>query len=124
MGVADIQLMDELRLPDAEGAWVTLSRYLPTEEEIPALTDERSAYSIKQVGGWLDSPVNMGQRRRAVNLIEEGSVIGGNPGKVAPGRMEDVQPRYQTRDGVLEPLGHPVYRCGFALAVGLEGGAG
>jgi CRISPR-associated protein Csm4 len=124
MGVAEVSHTDALNLPDVTGAWVTLSRYLPTEGEVNALADVRSAYSIRQVGGWLDSPVNMGQRRRAINLIEEGSVIGVKPQRVTPGRMEDVQPRYKAGDDVLEPLGHPVYRCGFALAVGLEGGAG
>ncbi len=124
MGMAEINPMKPLELPDAKNAWVTLSRYLPTKEETSALADDLSAYSIKPVGGWLDSPSNMGQRRRPVNLIEEGSVIGSKPLRPVPGQIVDVHPRYKTGDKILEPLGHAVYRCGFALAVGMEGGIG
>ena len=124
LGVAKVRSMSVLDLPDVKRSWVTLSRYLPVDDEMGGLADERSAYSIKAVGGWLDSPQNMGQRRRAVHLIEEGSVIGLKPERMAPGQMVDVQPRYKTTDGILEPLGHKVYRSGFALAVGLEGGTG
>jgi CRISPR-associated protein Csm4 len=123
MGVATVHSAGILELPDAKSTWITLSRYLPTRGEMAALSDHASSYSIKHVGGWLDSPSNMGQRRRSVNLIEEGSVIGSHSGQPVPGQMVDVQPRYETDSGVTEPLGHKVYRCGFALAVGLEGGA-
>ncbi len=121
LGVAEVEESGVLDLPDMTGSWVTLSRYLPREDEMDSLRDEGSAYSIKAVGGWLDSPKNMGQRRRQINLIEEGSVIGGDPQRVIPGRVADVRPRYETDP---DPLGHPVYRFGLALAVGMEGGAG
>lgn len=121
MGVATLGRPVVLDLPDASGAWVTLSRYLPTQDETTALGHEFSSYSIKPVGGWLDSPTNMGQRRRTVNLIEEGSVIGMPAPKVVPGQIVDVRPHYKSGD---DPLGHAVYRCGLALAVGLKGGAG
>jgi CRISPR-associated protein Csm4 len=121
LGIAEVEESGALDLPDARGAWVTLSRYLPREDEIDSVRDEKSAYAIKAVGGWLDSPKNMGQRRRQVNLIEEGSVIGGVPQRLIPGRVADVRPSYETDP---DPLGHPVYRFGLALAVGMEGGAG
>lgn len=123
MGVAKVARMKSLELPDVKAGWVTLSRYLPREDEIAGLADAGSSYSIQRVGGWLDSPQNMGQRRRSVHLIEEGSVIGIDHKKDAPGRMVDVQPRYKTdNEGTTAPLGHAVYRCGFALAIGMQGG--
>ncbi len=124
MGISEVSPMSSIELPDVQNSWVTLSRYLPAENEVSALENADSAYSIKSIGGWLDSPNNMGQRRRSVNLIEEGSVIGVKPARLVPGQMVDVQPRYKVEDQVLEPLGHDVYRCGLALAVGMQGGAG
>jgi len=121
LGIAKVQEAGTLDLPDPQEGWVTLSRYLPKEDEAPALGSAGSSYSIRPVGGWLDSPTNMGQRRIPVNLIEEGSVIGTRPVRPVPGQIADVRPRYQAGEDV---LGHPVYRCGLALAVGLEGGAG
>jgi CRISPR-associated protein Csm4 len=124
LGIAQVKQSGALDLPDANGAWVTLSRYLPKEDEVAALGDARSAYSLKSVGGWLDSPTNMGQRRIPLNLIEEGSVIGIKAAHEVPGRVEDVQPCYKVDEEEVKPLGHPVWRCGLALAVGMEGGAG
>lgn len=121
LGVAEVEESGTLDLPDAGKSWVTLSRYLPREDEMISIRDGKSAYAIKAVGGWLDSPKNMGQRRRQINLIEEGSVIGGDPQRLIPGRVADVRPSYATD---ADPLGHPVYRFGLALAVGMEGGAG
>lgn len=124
LGAAQVKALDLLELPDAQTAWVTLSRYLPTADETGLLADEGTAYALKSVGGWLDSPVNLGQRRRPVNLLVEGSVIGAKTEKQTPGQMVDVRPKYKDGEGnELDPLGHAVYRCGFALAIGLEGGA-
>lgn len=124
LGIAHVSESGNLDLPDVNGSWVTLSRYLPKEDETDALGKTGSAYSLIPIGGWLDSPTNMGQRRIPVNLIEEGSVIGVKPLRDIPGRMVDVQPAYKIEKDVVKPLGHPVYRSGFALAVGMEGGAG
>lgn len=118
LGGAEIKPAGNLDLPDPIGAWMTLGRYLPAATEISLLEHEGSSYALKTVGGWLDSPVATGQRRKAINLLDEGSVFGAWPGRT-PGRMEDVRPSYQTDP---DPLGHPVYRNGFALAVGLKGG--
>jgi CRISPR-associated protein Csm4 len=117
-GGCRIEEAGEMDLPNHERrAWVNLSRYLPQEDEIPTLIDPEAAYSLVHVGGWLDSPVSRGQRRRAVNLISEGSLFG-PVNRVIPGRVVDVRPSYSSD---LDPLGHPVYRCGLALAVGLKG---
>jgi CRISPR-associated protein Csm4 len=118
-GSCKIEAQSEIELPEAEGkAWVSLSRYLPRKDEISALSDARAAYRIVNVGGWLDSPIKRGQRRRAVNLLEEGATLGSVERSI-PGEIVDVRPSYQTD---LDPLGHPVYRSGLALAVGMKGG--
>jgi CRISPR-associated protein Csm4 len=98
--------------------WVTLSRYLPRPEELFSLYSSEAAYQVETVGGWLDSPVRRGQRRRPVNLLAEGSILGANPSDI-PGDIVDVRPRYPAD---LDPLGHPVYRSGMAFKVTLEGG--
>ncbi len=119
MGKAKITSGAALELPDPTpaGAWTNLSRYLPREDEINAFTDPQAAYQIERVGGWLDSHVKRGQRRRAVNMLTEGAVLGW-AGRETPGRVEDVAPKYETNDN---PQGHSVYRCGMALAVGFGG---
>jgi CRISPR-associated protein Csm4 len=117
-GGCRIEAAGVMDLPNHEKrAWVNLSRYLPQADEIPALTDPGAAYNIVPVGGWLDSPVSRGQRRRTVNLISEGSLLGPLDRDV-PGRVVDVRPSYATDQ---DPIGHPVYRCGLALAIGFKG---
>ena len=118
LGAAKIDSLGEFELPDPADKWTSLSRYLPKENEIGALTHPDSAYSLKSVGGWLDSAARPGQRRKMVNLLAEGSVFGALPGPV-PGQVADVRPSYETDS---DPLGHPVYRSGLALAVGMKAG--
>lgn len=125
-GACEIYPGPALELPDAgDGPWVTFSRYLPAADEIHALQHPAAAYAVETVGGWLGSPVREGQRRRPVNLLVEGSVLG-PLARPVPGRLVDVRPRYATGDSNRgdDPLGHPVYRCGLALAVGLPAAAG
>ena len=120
-GVCKFIQKDALDLPEAgNGPWVSLSRYLPSEEETGALTWEKAAYRIASVGGWLDSPSLHGQRRRSVNLLEEGATLGNLPHPI-PGALVDVRPQYA---GTADLPGHPVYRSGLALAVGWNGGLG
>jgi len=119
LGAARIAEAGTLELPDPTGAWTNLSRYLPRADEMSTLSHENSAYTLKSVGGWLDSPTHTGQRRKTINILAEGSVFGNLPNAI-PGQVADVRPRYETDD---DPLKHPVYRSGLALAVGLKGGA-
>ena len=117
-GACQIEPAGELELPQATGKpWLNLSRYLPRPDELSALKDPRAAYTLVNVGGWLDSPVLRGQRRRPVNLITAGSVLGPLE-RQAPGQVVDVRPSYAADP---DPLKHPVLRCGLALAVGIEG---
>ncbi len=120
MGAATTEKMTTtLDLPEPTADWVSLSRYLPQADETISLAEKGSAYALKAVGGWLDSPTRSGQRRRMVNLLVEGAVIGAKPVRSVPGQMVDVRPTYETDT---DPVGHPVYRNGFALAVGMTGG--
>lgn len=118
-GAAEIAPQGHFDLPDPDGQemWITLSRYWPRREEMPALLDERAAYELVTVGGWVDS---VGQRRRPLTLVAEGAVLAAL-GQVPPyGAVADVRPSYPTNT---DPLGHPVYRYGYALAVGYGGAA-
>ncbi|NLI41927.1 MAG: type III-A CRISPR-associated RAMP protein Csm4 [Caldisericales bacterium] len=104
-----------LELPDPAGSsWMTLSRYIPAADEMIGLMAGCSAYMIDPVGGWLYSPGNAAQRRRTVRMIREGAVLG-TTSKRLNGLLVDVQPDY---DGS-QPIGHAVWRNGFAAAVGV-----
>lgn len=119
-GVCRFDKWQDMDLPAAgKDPWVSLSRYLPAEDEMGALTWEGASYKLITVGGWLDSPQRSGQRRRSLHLMEEGAVLG-PASRPVPGRVEDVRPSYKTdRD----PLGHAVYRSGLALSVAWKGAA-
>ncbi len=118
-GVCEIKRHTEIQLPPPAGKpWVSLSRYIPKETEIFALADEVSAYQIETIGGWVRAAQGKkDERRKAVTLLSEGAVLGALKTD-APGMMVDAQPSYQEK----KPLGHPVYRSGFAFGVGLGKG--
>ncbi len=119
-GKGEFQHSGQLTLPDLRQAWTSLSRYLPRAEEMEAFTFERAAWKIQAVGGWLVSPQKSGQRRRVINMVQEGATLGVPPSCRPPyGRLVDVRPRY--RSGVEYPIEHPVYRSGFTVAVGYGG---
>jgi len=109
-----------LTLPDAQpaAAWTTLSRYWPQPDEVDALRADGAAYALVRVGGWVD---RVGQRRRPIYMVEEGAVLGGLTRPGPYGGLADVRPSYPADP---DPLGHPVYRYGYALAVGYTSGAG
>jgi hypothetical protein len=98
---------------------LAMSRYLPKEDEVSALFHPSAAYQIQAVGGWADSPGDMRHRRRSVNFIVEGSILGPLPSAI-PGQIVDIRPTYGNNP---DPLKHPVYRSGLALAVGMKGAA-
>ncbi|MEP0806716.1 MAG: type III-A CRISPR-associated RAMP protein Csm4 [Chloroflexota bacterium] len=121
-GKGKFEPKETLELPDPRGMWTTLSRYLPRPEETPAFSGERAAWKVETVGGWLDSPQKSGQRRRALNFVQEGAVLSLPAGLQPPfGRLEDARPRYKS--GPEYPIEHPVYRSGLAVAVGYGGEA-
>ncbi|NSW52344.1 MAG: type III-A CRISPR-associated RAMP protein Csm4 [Anaerolineae bacterium] len=114
-GQVAIEAWDAVEMPDPTGkSWVSLSRYLPREDEMPALREAFAAYQLEGVGGWLQSTGSKAERRRTVNMLKEGAVLGALP-KDWAGQIADVQPDYNGT----KPIGHPVYRSGLALGVGL-----
>lgn len=118
-GAAEIRSGSSLELPapEGQGLWTTLSRYRPRREEMPALLADRAAYELITVGGWVDG---VGQRRRPLNLVAEGAVLASLGQERPYGTVTDVRPSYALDP---DPLSHPVYRYGYALAVGYGGAA-
>lgn len=104
-----------IEFPDADhGRWLPLSRYLPAADEIPAVLEGETAFTLEEIGGWLYSPEKKSERRRTIRMIAEGAILTAI-GKTLYGSMADVQPDYEgTR-----PVGHPVWRNGYAAAVGI-----
>ncbi len=113
-GHARIKPAEPLDLPDpATGRWVTtLSRYWPREEEVPLLQARGSAYTMEVVGGWIHGT---SVRRKPVHMLAEAAVLP-KAERLPLGRMEDVRPQLGDRTPP-----HPVYRYGYALAVGMAG---
>jgi len=118
-GKGEFKLRATLDLPSPTKAWTSLSRYLPRADEMEIFTYPRAAWKVQAVGGWLTSSRG-GQRRRLINMIQEGATLG-VPATRHPhfGRLVDVRPHYRT--GIEYPIEHPVYRCGLAVAVGYGG---
>jgi CRISPR-associated protein Csm4 len=97
-----------------EGPLLTLSRYLPRREELPAALRGAASYALEAVAGWLGAPGGPAQRRRQVRMLGEGSVF--EPAGPGPwGRLADVRP-----DGW---DAHPIWRWGYACPVGPARGA-
>ncbi|MEW6716440.1 MAG: type III-A CRISPR-associated RAMP protein Csm4 [Chloroflexota bacterium] len=98
--------------PASGGLAYLLSRYHPKETEIaPVFKDERAAYRLEAVGGWLRTPGGAAQRRKRLWLVTEGSLLPGAPA----GDVSDVRPKYQNSTG---DFPHPVYRSGLAVTIG------
>jgi len=89
---------------------LTLSRYLPRQDELPAALQGRASYRLVAVAGWLNAPGSRAQRRRQVRLLGAGSVF--EPAGARPwGRLADVRPAgWQA---------HPIWRYGYACPVGV-----
>lgn len=116
LGKSKIERQGIFELPDVTGThWVTLSRYLPHPNEMDALRNG-IAYAIQTIPGWVWSPITKSERRRAVQMIVEGAVLG-RVERLVPGQIVDAQPDYGNGT---RPLGHPVWRNGRALAVGYK----
>jgi CRISPR-associated protein Csm4 len=92
---------------------VTLSRYHPREEELPAALEGTAVrYRLESVAGYLQSPGLPAQRRRRLWLVQEGSVISAVD-KGVMGDVSDVRPQ-------VGDFPHPVWRYGLAFPVPLE----
>lgn len=105
--------------PQTNGLFVTLSRYHPQKNELSTiLEDERIAYTLVSVAGWLQTFTSneAAQRRRRLWLFAEGSVLKMPASSQTLGDLVDVRPRYEQKI-----FSHPVWRYGLALPVGLGG---
>lgn len=110
--ISDWDYVDSQEPVDRE--WLLLSRYIPREDETPALTWANASYRLEEVGGWLQSPGLKAERRKTVNMVKEGAVLGPLE-KMPLGQVVDVQPVYGKNE---KPIPHPVYRSGLAFGVG------
>lgn len=90
---------------------LTLSRYLPRADELPAaLQGDAVAYRLETVAGWLNAPGHKAQRRRQVRMLAEGAVfqaVGAGPW----GGLADARPAGWDD--------HPIWRYGYACPVGI-----
>lgn len=101
--------------PEAGGVGWLLSRYLPSGADIPqCLDDERAAYSLVRIGGWVRSLHGADRRRRQIYFVAEGSLVAWASSPVA-GRIVDLRPEETGGSGSIP---HPVWRCGLAVAAG------
>lgn len=106
-----------LELPEMadDSNWVTLSRYIPAADEIPALLDANSIYQLERIEGWSQSPTAPAERRQVVQMLSEGSVLG-PISRMNPGEIVDVRPVYNNDT----TFPHPIYRSGLALAIPIK----
>jgi CRISPR-associated protein Csm4 len=94
-------------------AALLLSRYWPTEAELPAvLQPPLAAYELTPVGGWMRAYAGAAQRRKRVLMLSAGSRIA-MPASPCGG-LARVTPVYASGTG--SPP-HEVYRYGLGLTV-------
>lgn len=106
------QADDALPAPQAGGYGLLLSRLAPTATQMGALTADHANYRLVTVGGWCGNDGEEPRKRRRVRLVVEGSVVRWPDGPL--GQLVNVNPT--GGDG----LDHPVYRCGYGLAVAVS----
>ncbi len=122
-GYFTLQEKDAIQLPASKQGdfFITLSRYNPKDDELPDIfADNRVAYNLASVAGWLQSPHAAAQRRRRLWLFQEGSVLR-QPHNTAPGALVDVRPVY--KNAQLQ-VPHPVWRYGLAFPVKINPAGG
>lgn len=97
----------ELKLPSSAEAFITLSLYHPTKEEVEAgILYPPASYHILKRSGWICSPEMGTQRRKNVRMLVEGSFFKGSPNKLY-GDLVDLTPQGGGW--------HKVYRYGYAF---------
>lgn len=92
--------------PRTETGYWLLSMFSPAPGD--AVDWQRGSYTLAERGGRIDSPARAGDTKKILRMVEEGSVL------VAPSA-----PRGAAPDVAPEGFPHPVFRCGFALAVAI-----
>jgi len=96
--------------PERRTAYWILSAFRPGAAD--RIEWDKGRYAVAVRGGRVESPAGWGLSKKAVRMVEEGSVLVGEAPPV--GSAPDVAP-----DG----FPHPVYRFGFAVSVPIELGA-
>jgi CRISPR-associated protein Csm4 len=92
---------------DGADAFLTLSLYLPTREEVAAgVLDAPAAYDCALRGGWIHGLGGTDQRKRAQRMCIEGSVL-----------RKAGQSRGEVRDLRPEGYPHPVWRSGLTFGI-------
>ncbi len=104
--------MEDFSIPESKegNSFVSLSRYLPGEDEASQIADsDLSYYSLETVRGTLGTHFTGNKRlwKKRVTVLSPGSVVP-HGGKQLYGRMAEVKDRS-------EGVGHPVYFTGYAF---------
>jgi len=100
------------RSADPRG-FVTLAPLWPRADQVAELLTQGCRYRLVTRTGWIGGPLPTPYRRKSVRMLAEGSVLGGDPGRIW-GTLADVTP-----EPIPEPI-HPVYRWGVAFPVPCE----
>ncbi len=87
------------------GYWL-LSMFSPAQDD--SVDWQRGSYTLAERGGRIDSPVRAGETKKIARMVEEGSVL-----------LAAAAPRGAAPDVAPDGFPHPVFRCGFALAVAI-----
>ncbi len=105
----------ELPANEDTNAFLTLSLYCPTAEELTnGLLSPGASYEVVERRGWIYSPRRKAQRRKGVHMFAEGSVLARQVDvSRSCGSLVDVTPD-------ASPGEHRVYRYGFAFPVPLN----
>jgi CRISPR-associated protein Csm4 len=117
-GLFDLEFSEETPpWPASDTRFVTLSPVYPCPPHAPnqvaELLKDGCAYRLLTRTGWIGTALATPYRRKAVRLIEEGSVLTGSTHRVWGG-LADVTP-----DQVPD-LPHRVYRWGYAFPAGVS----
>jgi CRISPR type III-A-associated RAMP protein Csm4 len=87
------------------GYWL-LSMFSPAQDD--SVDWQRGSYTLAERGGRIDSPARAGDVKKIARMVEEGSVL-----------LATAAPRGAAPDVAPDGFPHPVFRCGFALAVAI-----
>jgi outer membrane biosynthesis protein TonB len=87
------------------GYWL-LSMFSPAQDD--SVDWQRGSYTLVERGGRVDSPARAGDVKKIARMVEEGSVL-----------LASAAPRGAAPDVAPDGFPHPVFRCGFALAVAI-----
>jgi CRISPR type III-A-associated RAMP protein Csm4 len=95
---------EPLPKPRVETGYWLLSMFSPAADDV--VDWQRGSYALAERGGRIDSPARAGEAKKAVRMVEEGSVL-----------FAAAPPRGAAPDVAPDGFPHPVFRCGLALAV-------